>query len=122
MSGMPDDAATWVDYALEDLEMARRAMTQPRSMPRAACFHAQQCAEKLLKAYLVFRRASFPRVHDLEYLLRLCVEFDPGFETLSEACDVLNEYGVPIRYPREAAPAAGDVEGRDALDTAERVL
>ena len=37
-----------------------------------ATFHAQQCAEKYLKALLVSRRQAFPRTHDVVALHDLC--------------------------------------------------
>jgi HEPN domain-containing protein len=121
MTSAPDDPAAWVDYAMEDLELARRALAPPRAMPRGAFYHAQQSAEKFLKAFLVFRRATFPRVHDLEYLLRRCVELDAGFEALAQDCEVLNEYGVPVRYPPEDEPVPGSEQGRNALTIASRI-
>jgi len=39
----------------------------------AICFHAQQCAEKYLKAWLIEAAAAFPRVHDLEAVADLCL-------------------------------------------------
>src|SRR4029453_6914324 len=40
--------------------------------PCGATFHAQQCAEKYLKALLVSRRQAFPRTHDVVALHDLC--------------------------------------------------
>ncbi|MBW1960508.1 MAG: HEPN domain-containing protein [Deltaproteobacteria bacterium] len=35
------------------------------------CFHAQQCAEKYLKAFLTFKNIDFPKTHDIGELLAL---------------------------------------------------
>ena len=43
----------------------------------AVCFHAQQCAEKYLKAFLQEANVSFPRTHDLVDLLSLTLSNEP---------------------------------------------
>ena len=50
----------WLAYAEEDLGVARHAFSMPE-LPsyRLIAFHAQQCAEKHLKAYLVFTGSIF---------------------------------------------------------------
>ena len=45
-----------------------------------ACYHAQQCAEKYLKGYLVAHNVLFRLVHDLDYLIQLCAPLNPAFE------------------------------------------
>jgi hypothetical protein len=51
----------WLAYADEDLRVARHGFSMPEPPPcRAIAFHAQQCAEKYLKAYLVFHAVDFP--------------------------------------------------------------
>lgn len=37
-----------------------------------ACFHAQQCAEKYVKARLQEAGITFPKTHDLTVLLTVC--------------------------------------------------
>lgn len=61
------------------------------------CFHAQQCVEKYLKAFLVYNDVDFPRTHDVDYLLMECqkidnVNFNFNFKNLTE-------FGVSVRYP-----------------------
>jgi len=47
-------ARQWAAYAEEDLLLARHGLTLASSSPwRLIAFHAQQCAEKYLKACLV---------------------------------------------------------------------
>ena len=72
MSG-PRPEQGWFEKAEQNLEMARRAML-PRQIqfPQMACYHAQQCAEKYLKGFLVSRSHSFNFVHDLFYLTQEC--------------------------------------------------
>lgn len=65
MSDITDPVA-WVERAEEDFEVARVSVRRRRPLTNSACSHAQQCAEKYLKAVLVARGATFARVHDNE--------------------------------------------------------
>ena len=56
----------WLAYADDDLRVARHALSMQETPPfRVIGFHAQQCAEKHLKAYLVFHGVDFPFTHSL---------------------------------------------------------
>jgi HEPN domain-containing protein len=56
----------WLAYADEDLRLARHGLTLTIGTPpyRLIAYHAQQCAEKCLKAYLVLRHVDFPCTHN----------------------------------------------------------
>lgn len=119
MSGKPEP---WFDKALDDLEMARRALLPDRPLPDMACYHAHQCVEKYLKGYLVWREVEFRWVHDLVYLLQLCQEQDKQFDMHLDAVDVLNAYATEVRYPVEAEDSQPDQKGaEEALRLAEEV-
>src|SRR4051812_27606130 len=62
----------WIDKAEGDWFSAQRE-ARARKHPNydAACFHAQQCAEKYLKARLQKAGLAFKKTHDLVNLLNL---------------------------------------------------
>jgi HEPN domain-containing protein len=62
-----------VEKAEGDFQTAQREM-RARKSPNfdSATFHAQQCAEKYLKARLQEAGVNFPHTHDLESLLTWC--------------------------------------------------
>jgi len=62
---VPRDVLGWVARAEEDFLLARSCLRRVTPLTVGACFHAQQCAEKYLKALLLARRQPFPRTHDL---------------------------------------------------------
>ena len=66
---LSEEVSRWIRYAREDLEVAEMIIEHEQAY-RVACFHAQQCAEKAIKASLVFLRRRFRKVHDLELLGR----------------------------------------------------
>ncbi len=68
----------WVEKGEGDLVTAQREL-RARNKPNydAACFHAQQAAEKYLKATLQEANREIPCTHNLIELVSLCLEFDP---------------------------------------------
>lgn len=68
-----------------------------------ACFHAQQAAEKALKAYLIARKKPTLREHHLVSLLHPCVREGLKGRSLDRACKILDQYYIPTRYPDAVA-------------------
>ena len=120
MSVLPPERQ-WIDKADEDLDAARRLLGPPRPLTWVACFHAQQCAEKYLKGYLVSQRADFRYVHDLVYLTQLCLELKPAFVELLKTARILMQYGTEIRYPTEQYKEPHEDEAWEAIRLAESV-
>ena len=63
-----------------------------------ACFHAQQAAEKYLKAFLCFNGIDFPKTHDIEELLGLCATRDKRFSDLVEETVFLTDFAVELTH------------------------
>jgi len=96
--------AEWVEKAEGDFHTAlREARARKNPNYDAACFHCQQCAEKYLKAYLQEHNQHFNPVHDLIYLLELCLKYDATFELQRDLLKDLTKYAVEYRYPGEMA-------------------
>lgn len=73
----------------------------------AACFHAQQCAEKYLKARLVEAGIEFSKPHDLGALLDLLVPVEMIWESLRFELDSLTDRAVEVRYPGKGLECHG---------------
>jgi HEPN domain-containing protein len=73
----------WVEKAEGDKDTAQREL-RARLRPNydAVCFHAQQTAEKYLKAWLQESSQDIPRTHHLIDLVSLCIESDKSFAIL----------------------------------------
>ena len=96
--------AEWISKAEGDYAMMEREMRARRNPNYdGVCFHAQQCAEKYLKAFLQERAASLPRTHNLIELLEICLSVDPAFELMRRPLVLLDRYAVRYRYPGESA-------------------
>ena len=99
-------AREWLIRAENDLRVARFLLTMQDPPPESIGFHAQQCAEKALKAYLTFQQISFERRHDLSYLIDLCIPHEPDFAQFRILADMLTPYAVEFRYPEALTPLA----------------
>jgi HEPN domain-containing protein len=116
---MDELVAEWVAKAEGDFATAGREL-RTRRLPNydAVCFHAQQMAEKYLKAFLQQRRLAPPRTHSLIELLELCLPADASMGILRDSLVRLERYAVSYRYPGESADRE---EARLAFGTAEGV-
>jgi HEPN domain-containing protein len=89
----------WLKIANEDLLAAKTLLTV--DLFSTVVYHAQQTAEKSLKAYLIFKKHPVVKTHDLIQLLELCMRFDSNFKNLYEAVRLLNPFSTQFRYPSE---------------------
>jgi HEPN domain-containing protein len=94
----------WVKKADDDLTIAGRELrVRKNPVYDAVCFHAQQCAEKYLKAFLQETDREIPRIHNLIELLKLCTEIDNSLGFLQADLWMLERYAVRVRYPGVSA-------------------
>jgi HEPN domain-containing protein len=70
------------------------------------CFHAQQCAEKYLKACLQEAGIEFEKTHKLVYLLELLKQKNPILAIVGDNLVQLDAYAVAFRYPGATADKA----------------
>ncbi len=105
MSVLPERIALvreWLKKASHDLKNAEHTLTLPDSECPfdTVCFHAQQCAEKSLKAFLTAHGVEFEKIHELGQLLQQCSMAPDLIRELDEI-DSLSPYAVEGRYPDE---------------------
>ena len=115
-----DTVEAWLRYADEDLQEAAGAR-----FPRNAAYHAQQAAEKALKALIFHLGGEPPRTHDLVQLLLDIAALDRAVGTRllaahQNAAAELTLFAVTPRYP-----GAGDVspeQARSAVSAAQAIV
>jgi HEPN domain-containing protein len=90
---------SWIAHAEDDFAAAKTLMRQKKPLLYSACFPAQQCAEKYMKALLVFKNQGFPKVHDLGTLSSLCANAGIFVGISEETRDTLSAYAISSRYP-----------------------
>jgi HEPN domain-containing protein len=113
------DPAYWVREWLRKAKADARAMgivlEGDDPLTDIACFHAQQCAEKSLKAFLTAHERVVEKTHNLEDLLEMCAEVEPNYMEFEEECAELSSYAVEVRYPGEEDPS---IENAQEMTTA----
>ena len=97
--------AEWLRYAQNDLVVAKHCIEElyPKQS-EIACYHCQQCAEKALKAFLIYKDIDPPKIHDLKVLCKMCQDINDSFAEITNQCAHLTPYGVTARYPVEFSP------------------
>ncbi|HHW59088.1 MAG: HEPN domain-containing protein [Bacteroidales bacterium] len=95
-----EETKNWIKKAENDLKVVKYLIEGKDPITDVICFHAQQCVEKYLKAFLVYNNKSFHKTHNIAEILRLCIEIDTEFEELAKI-DVheLTVYATELRYP-----------------------
>ena len=106
----------WIEKAEGDYTTARREM-RARNSPNydAVCFHAQQMAEKYLKALLQENGLAIPRTHSLIDLLALISKLDSSFLLIQNDLNIVEGYAVQFRYPGHSATKVDAKEAYKAI-------
>ncbi len=103
----------WVNKAEGDFATAGRELGVSNNPNHdAVCFHAQQCAEKYLKARLQESGIPFGKTHHLSVLLDLILAVEPTWETLRTDLQTLSAFAVAYRYPGDSADG---IDAREAM-------
>ena len=89
----------WIAKAEGDWRVANSQNRSRTPVYDAICFHAQQTVEKYLKAWLSEQGTNFPKIHDTEILLNMCVHTLPELAPFDQDARYLTTYAVEIRYP-----------------------
>jgi HEPN domain-containing protein len=103
----------WLAKAEEDFRLVLSLLRRKKIPANTVCFHAQQAAEKHLKAVLQERGIRFARTHDLVALLGLLGADAGSLPLLLNDLQRLSDFAVVVRYPGFNASV------RDARDAAE---
>ncbi len=116
---MPESlTCRWLKKAIDDLKLAEKALEIDVD-PGYAGFHAQQAAEKALKALLAFYKVKPPKTHDLWELTSLLGKLTEIEYHREIHIEDLTYYAVEARYP---GPPVSREEAEAALETAGKVV
>jgi HEPN domain-containing protein len=104
----------WLVKAEEDFGLSEHLVAEGSSYLLAVGFHAQQAAEKYLKAFLVHHQCAFPKTHDIGELLDRTATVDQALAESLRTAVALNPYAVDERYPGDY-PDMTENDGVEAL-------
>lgn len=117
----PYQPEAWLRRAQSDLALARHAAETDDVLPEDAVYHAQQCAEKALKAVLLKRVGQFPFVHDLDVLTERLEEMGMALPDHVHRAGELTQYAIQTRYPGDWEPVTR-AEMKEKIALAAQIL
>jgi HEPN domain-containing protein len=104
----------WINKAEGDFAIVTRELrVRKNPIYDGVCFHAQQCAEKYMKALLQENKVEFRKTHNLIELLEQVITIDPLWESNRTSLAVLNTFSVNTRYPGFSADKQIAVHAKD---------
>ena len=108
----------WIQKAEADYDAI--ALHQQVASPNFdfICFHAQQCIEKYLKAWLQETNTRFAKTHDLKELLDLILPVIPDWHIWQSDFSTVSQHAVDFRYPGKSATTE---DAHHAIDVCKRV-
>jgi len=112
-----DFVQQWLNKAKHDLNAAEVLHKSEIESFEITSFHAQQAAEKFIKAILVRHQVEFPKTHDIAKLRNLILKIDKVLFEKLEPADILTPYGVEFRYPGDL-PDLTQQQAENALQVA----
>lgn len=120
MSEASGDWIAWIEKAEHDLMAADLLVAGTDPLWDIVAFHAQQAAEKYLKAFLVLNGAQPPKIHDLPKLVRLCGALAGEFAEFGPDAEFLSPLAVFARYPGDPDEPSREDAAR-GIDIARRI-
>lgn len=93
---MKEETIRWLEFAKEDLKVAQIIFKE--NIHNQVCFHAQQAAEKSLKA-LIEEKEKVPKEHRLPKLCIIALGLGYDLEPLRERLEFLDKFYTSTRYP-----------------------
>jgi HEPN domain-containing protein len=90
----------WLEHANEDIEAAAKLVATGSTL-NAAAFHCQQCIEKALKGYILFKTHQHVDGHNLTWLCQQAMKIDKRFTEWLDESVALNRYYIETRYPAD---------------------
>lgn len=108
----------WVERAEEDFLACHKLGADVDAFAHTIVYHAQQAAEKYVKAIFVQLGKEPPRIHNLLRLAELLAPMGCSLAAVMADLQELNPFAVAPRYPGEEADAG---RARNAMGSAGRV-
>ncbi len=110
----------WFAKAEEDFGVSQNVLPGNAPFLGAIAFHAEQCAEKYLKAFLLRHGIDPPETMNIGYLLDLVTGVDEALSDSLSSATALNPYGVEFDYPIDF-PDMSPALAKEALELASKV-
>ena len=104
----PDRPKVLLRKASQDQLAFEKLIDDPEIEDDLLGFHAQQAAEKILKALLAARGVDYPKTHNLRVLIELLAAEDIRLPAKLAEIDRLTQFGTTFRYDTTSSVDAMD--------------
>lgn len=111
----------WLYYAAIDLRCAKLLVEDEKCYNQVS-FHCQQCVEKGLKGYLLWRRRRLYDGHNLPFLIKQAMQEDQHFRKYLPATTNINHYYIEARYPADFLLQLDEKTAQQLIDTTDEIL
>jgi len=112
---------SWFAHAKSDLRITELCRADDGVLPNQTAFHAQQAAEKAIKAVLLKHQIRFPRTHDLAALIALIEGHSVVWPFAPDEVEALSPFAMQTRYPDDTARLSEN-EVDEAIGVARKVV
>ena len=113
------DYREWLRRADDDLIAIQRLIPYGFTPSNVVCYHAQQYAEKIVKAKIIELGGDFNYVHDIYVLLSDFVRTEE-ITLARKYARILNRYAVNSRYPTDVPFETDEIMAEEAYNMAIR--
>lgn len=113
--------ADWLNAAYDDLRAAQ-ILSSDDTLNNATAFHCQQCVEKILKGFILFKSGNSVDGHNLTWLCRRAMALDQSFRQWMDESAKLNRYYIETRYPTDIPTEIEDQEVPLMLEMAQDIF
>jgi len=90
----------WLFHANLDY-LAAKCLIEDERCYAATAFHCQQCIEKALKGFMLFKNRKLFDGHNLTWLCKQAMMMDEHFRDFLKDSVTLNKYYIETRYPAD---------------------
>ena len=121
MKSNKDTILEWMEYAFADLEAALELIGDKDILNKIVCYHCQQAAEKMMKAYLIALDIEIIKTHNLAFLNDKIGEIDANAYNNISTLNFLTNFTTLTRYPNVFVDIDKS-EAQEAIDKATEVM
>ena len=90
----------WIEASYTDL-LCVQALMENEDLFEPCAFHCQQCAEKALKAYVLYQDHRLLDGHNLTWLCKQTIRINESFKEWLDESSALNRFYIETRYPTD---------------------
>lgn len=114
-------AKDWFEKGNHDFDAAK-ILFEENHFPDTICFLLHQSIEKYLKGFLIYNKAIPRKTHNLEELIKPCVDISREFIEFLDSCAKITAYYIETRYPIYSSKDIKRKDAQESIEVAEELI